>query len=100
MPENNIEVSRPVSEKGAAAARRVIDEDVREAQEFVDRWRPRIAAMSNARHAKMLSVILGEALEHKRFFEQALAGRTDLLGRRADVLGPSHGEVLPTRWFE
>jgi hypothetical protein len=89
--------------KGSArenAARQLIDEDVREAQAFVDRWRPRIAGLSNARHAKMLDVILGEALEQKRFFEQARAGRTDLLGRRADVLGPSHGEVLPTRWIE
>jgi hypothetical protein len=86
--------------KGEAAARSVIEEDARDAQAFVDRWRPRIDAMTNARHAKMLRVILGEVLEHKRFFEQALAGRTDLLGRRADVLGPSHGEVLPSRWIE
>jgi len=90
-------------ERGAArenAARQLIDEDAREAQAFVDRWRPRIAGLANARHAKMLDVILGEALEQKRFFEQARAGRTDLLGRRADVLEPSHGEVLPTRWIE
>ena len=73
---------------------------MRETQAFVDRWRPVVDGMSNARHAKMLQVILGEALEQKRFFEQALAGRTDLLGKRADVLGPSHGEVLPTRWIE
>jgi hypothetical protein len=85
---------------GTDAARPLIEEDARETQAFVDRWRPRVAAMSNARHAKMLLVILGEALEQKRFFEQALAGRTDLLGRRADVLGPSHGEVLSTRWIE
>jgi hypothetical protein len=56
--------------------------------------------MTNARHARMLGVILGEVLEQKRFFEQALAGRTDLLGRRSDVLGPSQGEVLPSRWIE
>jgi hypothetical protein len=91
---------RPVSGKGAQAARTLIEEDAREMLAFVERWRPRVAAMSNARHAKMLQVILGEALEQRRFFEQALAGRTDLLGRRADVLGPSHGEVLPTRWIE
>jgi hypothetical protein len=91
---------RSVSTRGAEATRVVIEEDARETQEFVDRWRPRVATMPNARHAKMLQVILGEALEQKRFFEQALAGRTDLLGRRADVLGPSHGEVLPTRWIE
>ena len=43
--------------------------------------------MPNARHRSMLRVILGETLEHKRFFDQALAGRTDLLGRRADGAG-------------
>jgi hypothetical protein len=84
----------------AADARHIMDEDGRDAQAFVDRWRPRISHMTNARHAKMLAVILGEVLEQKRFFEQALAGRTDLLGRRADVLEPSYGEVLPTRWIE
>ena len=56
--------------------------------------------MTNARHRGMLRVILGETLEQKRFFEQALAGRTDLLGRRGQSLGPSHGEVLPARWIE
>jgi hypothetical protein len=99
VPES-VDMNRRVSRKGAEAARAVIEEDVRETVAFVERWQPRIAAMSNARHAKMLQVVLGEALEQKRFFEQALAGRTDLLGRRADVLGPSHGEVLPTRWIE
>jgi hypothetical protein len=87
--------------KGRAdAAHAIFDEDGHDAQGFVDRWRPRIDQMANARHAKMLRVILGEVLEQKRFFEQALAGRTDLLGRRADVLGPSHGVVLPSRWIE
>ena len=56
--------------------------------------------MGNARHRGMLRVILGETLEQKRFFQQALAGRTDLLGRRAEQLGPSHGEVLPSRWID
>ena len=86
--------------RGAGAARAVFEEDARDAQAFVDRWRPRIDQMANARHARMLLVILGEVLEQKRFFEQALAGRTDLLGRRADTLEPSHGEVLPARWIE
>jgi hypothetical protein len=86
--------------RGADAARAAIAEDGRDAQAFVERWKPRVEQMTDARHAKMLRVILGEILEQKRFFDQALAGRTDLLGRRADVLGPSHGEVLPTRWIE
>jgi hypothetical protein len=56
--------------------------------------------MSNARHAKMLRVVLGEVLEQKRFFEQAAAGRVDLLGRRQLNLEPARGEVLPGRWIE
>lgn len=92
--------NRQVSGKGDPAAHGVFEEDARDAQTFVDRWRPRIETMTNARHAKMLRVILGEVLEQKRFFEQALAGRTDLLGKRAEQLGPAHGDVLPTRWVE
>jgi len=86
--------------KAAAAAHAIMEEDSQDAQRFVDRWRPRIEEMTNARHAKMLRVILGETLEQKRFFDQALAGRQDLLGRRAAQLGPSYGEVLPSRWIE
>ena len=94
------ETDRGLQVKGPEVERRVIAEDERDAQAFVDRWRPRVDTMGNARHAKMLGLILGEVLEQKRFFEQALAGRTDLLGRRGEVLGPSHGEVLPSRWIE
>jgi hypothetical protein len=97
---DDAEPVRAAKGKAADAARAIMDEDGRDAQAFVDRWRPRVDLIANDRHAKMLKVILGEALEQKRFFEQALAGRTDLLGRRGDVLGPSHGEVLPTRWIE
>jgi len=91
---------RAITGKGAEAARHVLEEDARDSQAFVDRWRPRVAAMANARHGKMLGLVLGEVLEQKRFFDQALAGRTDLLGRRGASLGPSHGEVLPSRWIE
>jgi hypothetical protein len=94
------EPSRSTSGKRGEASHRVIEEDGREAQAFVERWRPRVASMNQARHRKMLQVILGETLEQKRFFDQALAGRTDLLGRRGAAVGPSHGEVLPTRWIE
>jgi hypothetical protein len=87
-------------ERSATDTRAVMERDAREAQAFVDRWRPRVDAMSNARHRKMLNVILGEALEQKRFFEQALAGRHDLLGRRTEDVGPLVGKVLPTRWIE
>ena len=89
-----------VASKGADAAHAIIEGDAHEAQAFVDRWRPRVEAMTNARQRGMLRVILGETLEQKRFFEQALAGRTDLLGKREKQLGPAVGEVLPTRWVE
>ena len=91
---------RAAKGKGAAAGLAIFEEDGHEAQRFVDRWRPRVDEMANARHAKMLRVILGETLEQKRFFDQALAGRQDLLGRRGEQVGLSHGEVLPSRWIE
>jgi hypothetical protein len=97
------EVSEPVrapNGKGVQAADTITEEDARDAQAFVDRWRPRIEQMNNARHAKMLRVVLGEVLEQKRFFEQARAGRTDLLGKREIHLEAARGEVLPTRWIE
>ena len=70
------------------------------AQAMVERWRPRVEAMTNARNRKMLEVILGETTEQQRFFEQALAGRTDLLGQRGDPSGPAQGAVLGDRWIE
>ena len=78
----------------------LIQSDVQEAAAFVGSWRPRVAAMPNARHAKMLNVIIGEVLEQQRFFEQAATGRIDLLGRRGEQLEPASGEVLPSRWIE
>jgi hypothetical protein len=95
LPEPGIHTSG----KGADVQSHLIDEDGRGAQTFVDKWQPRMEAMPNARHRSLLRVILGEALEHKRFFEQALAGRSDLLGRRADGAGTGGG-VLPVRWIE
>jgi hypothetical protein len=91
---------REAQGKGDAAARTIFDEDRRDAQAFVERWRPNVEAMTNARQRGMLRVILGETLEHKRFFEQALAGQVDLLGRRPDHVGPRVGSVMSTRWIE
>jgi hypothetical protein len=80
----------------------LVEEDAREAAGFVSRWRDRVAAVAHARHRGMMNVILGEMLEQKRFFDQMLAGREDLLGRRANgprVRGTGDG-VLPVRWLE
>jgi hypothetical protein len=99
LPEVAPQSRDPIG-KGSEIARAVIQEDGADSQAFVDRWRPRIETMANARHAKMLRVVLGEVLEQKRFFEQALAGRVDLLGKRQLNLEPARGEVLPSRWIE
>lgn len=80
--------------------RRLFEADRDAAHAFIERWRPRVEAMEHARHRGMLRVILGETREQERFFEQALAGRTDLLGRRGSAAGLAHGEVLPARWIE
>ena len=100
VPADTAEPERKPAGRGAKAANSLFEEDARDAGAFVERWKPRVESMINARHRGMLRVILGEVLEQKRFFEQALAGRDDLLGRRTDDVGPRVGEVLPTRWIE
>jgi hypothetical protein len=96
-PEPQIDAAGKGKAKRDDAQAAVIREDRDRAQAFVDHWRDRVEHMNHARLRTLLRVILGETLEQKRFFEQALAGRTDLLGRRADGAGTT-GVVLPTRW--
>ncbi len=86
-----------VKESGKHAADAIFREDSSQAQAFVDRWRDRVDRITHARNKTMLRLMLGEVLEQKRFFDQALAGRDDLLGRRADGMG-TLGKVLGTRW--
>jgi hypothetical protein len=100
VPEVAEPAEAPSRAKGADAARAIFEADRVDAQAFMDRWRAPVEAMTNDRHRGMLRVILGETREQQRFFEQALAGRTDLLGRRAGVDGEATGEVLPARWIE
>jgi hypothetical protein len=84
--------------KGVAGERAILEDDERAGRAFVDKWRARLADVRNARHRKLLDVILGEVVEQTRFFELALAGRDDLLGRR--MPGASTGDgVLPVRWM-
>ena len=85
--------------KGKDAQLKVITADRDAAKKFVERWSERVDALPNARHRTLLRVILGEATEQQRFFDQALAGRADLLGRRADGAGTGDG-VMNTRWVE
>lgn len=85
--------------KGDDAQAAVVREDSTGMQSFYDRWRDRVEKVTNARQRIMLRVILGETLEHKRFFDQMIAGRLDLLGRAADGARTA-GAVIPTRWVE
>ena len=74
----------------------LIDADERNQNAFLERWTPRVKSLTNARHRKMLELILGEMKEHLRLLQQAHEGRSDLLGRHSDgkVL---RGEVLASR---
>ena len=83
-----------------STAEAILDEDVTDSRAFVERWRPRVESLTHARHRLMLRVILGEVLEQQRFFEQARAGRTDLLGRRGEEVGALVGSVMADRWIE
>lgn len=77
----------------------LVQEDAREAEAFASTWRPRTAGITNARHRNLLNVVLGETLEHKRFFDQIIEGRDDVLGRRMAGAGTGNG-VLGVRWIE
>lgn len=85
--------------KGEALQRAIIEDDARGIQAFHDKWAPRQGSVSHARHANMIRVILGESVEQKRFFDQMLEGREDVLGRRM-AGATTGGGVLPVRWVE
>ena len=65
-------------------AKSIIDADAANQKAFVDRWTPQLAMVTNARHRKMLELILGEMKEHLRVLWQAADSRADLLGRHSD----------------
>jgi len=67
---------------GADGQRALAGQDADALEAFVTGWRPRVAAVKNARHGLMLDLVLGETLEQARFFRQAAGGRVDMLGRR------------------
>jgi len=77
--------------------KRFAEEDARGNAQFVEKWRPRVGEITNARHQGMLKVILGEMLEHKRLFDQAAQGRRDLIGTSLEINDHS-GAVMPARF--
>jgi hypothetical protein len=93
----------PVSKAGknadVSAYRDILQDDARHLAAFVDRWRPKMAGVTHARHRTMLGVVLGESVEHQRLFEQGASGLEDVIGKR--TIGAERvGAVLPTRWQE
>ena len=66
------------------SARSIIETDARNQKAFIDRWFPLVAVVTNARHRKMLELVLGEMKEHLRVLQQAAESRADLLGRHSD----------------
>ena len=85
--------------KGDEAVLELTGTDARENQRFVDKWREPVEQVTHARQKGMLRVILGEVLEHKRLFEQASQGRTDIIGTRL-AINERRGKVTNTRWIE
>jgi hypothetical protein len=65
-------------------AKSIIDADAANQRSFIERWTPHVAAVTNARHRKLLELILGEMKEHLRVLQQASESRDDLLGRHSD----------------
>lgn len=86
----------PLSLASSDSLAAVLEVEVGDQRTFIERWQPRVANVTQARHRKMLELFLGEMREHQRVFQQGLDGRGDLLGRHGDRWSP-RGEVLPGR---
>lgn len=90
-------VEAPGAPRDEAGLQALARSDADALRAAIERWRPRVATVANARHRKMLELTLGEMLEQVRFFQQAADGRLDLLGRRTG--GPrTGGGVVGSRW--
>ena len=92
-------VGKTTKKVEAAAFKAILDDDARTLGAFVQTWRPKVNAITHARHRTMLNVVMGESLEHQRLFAQAAAGFEDLLGKRTGGVARVGG-VLPARWQE
>ncbi len=87
----------PVLAAKGDAWKAMAGDDAKGNARFVEKWRPRVDQVSNARHKGMLEVILGETLEHKRLFDQAASGNRNLIGTSLEINDHS-GDVMANRW--
>ncbi len=87
----------PVLSAKGDAWKSLAGDDARSNAQFVEKWRDKVEGISNARHKGMLKVVLGEMLEHKRLFDQAAAGRKDLIGTSL-AINDHAGAVMPVRF--
>ena len=85
-------------ERGKDAWKKLVEDDARLAEAFLAKWRPRVEALSNARHQTMLRLMLGEIEEQTRMLEQAATGQIDVLGH-SDTGAGSRGQVGIARWI-
>ena len=88
--QENAVTSAPREVKG------LVEADVRNQRAFLERWSARVPTVTNARHRKMLDLILGEVKEHLRALEQSQQGRSDMLGHQAKGK-VERGEVMAAR---
>jgi hypothetical protein len=85
-------------ERGKDAWRSLVLEDAQRGRQSLEKWRPRVEALTHARNQTMLRLMLGEVAEQIRFFDQAAAGKDDLLGRSTVGAG-KRGSVGSSRWL-
>jgi septum formation inhibitor MinC len=97
VPDNGATPSITL-DRSKDAWRSLLGEDARAAAAFLEKWRPRVEALTQARDQTMLRLMLGEVQEQQRTFEQAAAGVNDLLGRK-DVGSGKRGVVGSGRWI-
>lgn len=85
--------------RGDARQQAIAADDAQRHGAFLASWTKRAETVTQARHKKMLALMLGEMREQQRFFEQMTSGRDDLLGRRHRNTGTGGG-VMPVRWLD
>jgi hypothetical protein len=85
--------------RGDARQQAIAADDAARHASVIAAWTTRAETVTQARHRKMLDLMLGEMREQQRFFEQMSTGRDDLLGRRHRNTGTGGG-VMPVRWLE